>query len=393
MTHWLTIIGIGEGGTDDLTPAACAALRTAQVVMGPPRHLSMVPDTGVRRIEWPVPFADGIDTLLAQRGTPTVALASGDPFWFGAGSVLAARLERDEWTAHPGASAFSLAAARLGWPLERTICLGLHAAPLPRMRTQLHPGARLIVTLRDGSAVADLAGYLSDLGFGSSRLTVLERLGGPAERITETSPATLRGAFDAPVAAAITVAGSGTAIPLAAGRPDPIYAHDGQITKRPVRALTLSALAPQPGEHLWDIGGGSGSIALEWCMAHPTNRASVVERRPDRVDRIRANADALGQPLTVIEGAAPDALETLPRPDAIFVGGGLSAGLLDWLAPFTGTRLVVNAVTLETEALVLSRQAQIGGELLRVQMARPEPLGGFHGWQSSYPLLQWSVTL
>lgn len=257
------------------------------------------------------------------------------------------------------------------------------------MRTALHPGARLIVTLRDVAAVADLAGYVADLGFGDSEITILERLGGPSERITTD----ISGPFDAPVAAAITVAGSGTAIPLASGRPDPIYAHDGQITKRPVRALTLSALAPQPGEHLWDIGGGSGSVALEWCMAHPTCRATVIERRPDRADRIRANADALGQSLSVIEGTAPDALSGLPQPQAIFVGGGLSQALLDRLAPFAGTRLVVNAVTLETEALVLLHHAKYGGELLRVQMARPEPLGGFHGWQSSYPLLQWSVTL
>ena len=393
MAQWLTIIGIGEGGADDLTPAARAALRSARTVMGPPRHLSLIPDGAADRIAWPVPFADGIDRLLDLRGTPTVVLASGDPFWFGAGSVLTGRLDPHEWVAHPGPSIFSLAAARLGWALERAVCMGLHAAPFARMRCHLHPAARLIVTLRDGDAVAELAAYLSDLGFGDSALTVLERIGGPAERVTQTTAATLSGRFDAPVAAAIAVAGTGTAIPLAAGRPDPIYAHDGQITKRPVRALTLSALAPLPGQHLWDIGGGSGSIALEWCMAHPANRATAIEARPDRAERIRHNAQALGQPVKVVEGRAPAALDDLPPPDAIFVGGGLSDALLDRLSVFTGTRLVVNAVTLETEALVLQHHARAGGELLRVQMARPEPLGGFHGWQSSYPLLQWSVTL
>ncbi|SFH44260.1 precorrin-6Y C5,15-methyltransferase (decarboxylating) [Palleronia marisminoris] len=384
---WLSIIGVGEDGPDGLTPAARAALNAAEVVMGPPRHLSLVP-TGGERVQWPVPFADGLPLLMERRGRPVAVLASGDPFWFGAGSVLVRDLERSEWHAFPGASVFSLAANRLGWPLERTVCLGLHAAPLTRLRPHLAPGTRIIATLRDGAAVAELGAWLSGIGFGASQMTVLEALGGPRERITTARADALTADHAHPVAVAIEPAGP--ALPLSAGRPDETFDNDGQITKRPIRALTLSALAPRAGEHLWDIGSGSGSIAIEWLMAHPACTATAIERRPDRAARIRANADALGQDrLRVVEGAAPYALDGLAPPDAIFVGGGLTEALLGRLTRL-GARLVVNAVTLESEALVLAAEARLGGELLRVQTARPTSIGGFRGWDNAFPLLQWS---
>ena len=386
---WLSIIGVGEDGTDGLAPSARAALDVATVVMGPPRHLSLVP-TAAERIEWPVPFADGLPMLMDRRGQNIAVLASGDPFWFGAGSVLVRDLDPSEWRAFPGPSVFSLAAARLGWPLERTTCLGLHAAPLQRMRPHLAPGARIIATLRDGAAVAELGTWLAGIGFGGSRVTVLEALGGPRERLTTLRADALTGDHTHPVAVAIEP--SGPALPLASGRPDALFENDGQITKRPIRALTLSALAPRPGEHLWDIGSGSGSIAIEWLMAHPSNTATAIERHPDRAARIRDNALALGQDrLRVIEGAAPTALDGLTTPDAIFVGGGLSQALLDHLTGL-GARLVINAVTLETEALVLAAETRLGGDLLRVQTARPRAIGGYRGWDSTFPLLQWSWT-
>lgn len=384
---WLSIIGVGEAGTDGLSPAARAALDAAEVVMGPPRHLSLV-ETGGERVEWPAPFADGLPMLMERRGHPVAVLASGDPFWFGAGSVLVRDLDPLEWQAFPGPAVFSLAAARLGWPLERTVCLGLHAAPVQRMRPHLAPGARIVATLRDGAAVAELGTWLVSIGFGASRVTVLEALGGPRERVTAARADALSADHAHPVAVAIEPAGP--ALPLACGRPDTLFDHDGQITKRPIRALTLSALAPRAGEHLWDIGSGSGSIAIEWLMAHPACTATAIERHPDRVARIRANALALGQDrLDVIEGAAPEALDGLAPPDAIFVGGGLSQALLDRLTGL-GARLVVNAVTLETEALVLAAEARLGGELLRIQTARPKPIGSYRGWDNAFPLLQWS---
>jgi len=360
--------------------------------MAPPRHLELLGDIGCRTVAWPVPFSDGMARLDALRGQRVVVLASGDPFWFGAGAVIARHFERDEWTAHPGSSCFALAANHLGWALEKTTCLGLHAAPLARLRRHLARGAELIVTLRDGNAVQALANYLIAQGFGDSTLTVFEHLGGPQERITSTTASTLSGDFGHPVCVAIAVTGPGAALTLATGQSDDTFLSDGQMTKRPVRAITLSTLAPKPHEHLWDIGGGSGSIALEWLLADPTTRATTIEPRPDRAARIRANAENLGveDRLSVVNGAAPDALAGLADPDAIFVGGGLSPELI---AEVTGrnARLVINAVTLEGEALLAQWQAKLGGELLRIELSHAKPLGPKRGWSASYPVVQWSL--
>ena len=394
---WLTILGLGEDGPDGLPPASRQALERAEVVMGPARHLALLPPSAAERIEWPVPFADGLPVLTALRGRRVVALASGDPFWFGAGSVIARTLGRDEWRALPGPSTFSLAAARLGWPLETTLCLGLHAAPLSRLRPHLAPGVRAILLLRDGAAVGALAGYLAGEGFGASRLTVLESLGGPAERITDAQADGLpQMAFAHPVAVAIVVRGDGPVIPRASGIDDGLFDSDGQITKRPVRALALSALAPRPGEMLWDIGGGSGSIAIEWLLAHPGTQAISIEAREDRAARIRANADRLGVArLHVVRGAAPAALDGLAAPQAVFVGGGLSETLLtDLTARLSpATRLVAHAVTLESEALLSDWSHRLGGELLRIALSKAAPLGSRRGWRSAFPVVQWRVTL
>ncbi len=365
--------------------------------MGPRRHLDLLPELGAERLEWPVPFADGIARLLGLRGRRVVALASGDPFWFGAGSVIARQLAADEWCALPGVSVFALAAARLGWPLERTVTLGLHAAPLPRIRTHLAPGQRVIVLLRDGAAVADLAELLTALGFGESDLHVLEALGGPRERRRRSQAATLD--FDDihhPVCVGIEVAGHGIALPLTVGKPDSMFETDGQITKSPMRALTLSALAPRPGEYLWDIGGGSGSIAIEWLLSHDSLGATAIEPHPERAARIERNALQLGADrLRVVTGHAPDALGDLPPPNAVFIGGGLSGEMLAWLVDNlqSGTRLVANAVTLESEALLAQAHDAHGGALLRIELAQAQPLGRKRGWKSAYPVVQWSVTL
>jgi precorrin-6Y C5,15-methyltransferase (decarboxylating) len=394
---WLTIIGIGEDGPDGLPPASRAALAEAEVLMAPPRHLDLVPEAGAERIVWPVPFAEGLPILDTLRGRRVVVLVSGDPFWFGAGSVIARRFAPGEWRALPGPSTFALAAARLGWPLEQTLCLGLHAAPLARLRPHLVPGVRAIVLLRDGAAVAALAAFLVAEGFGDSALTVLEALGGPRERITEARAATLPGReFAHPVAVALTVAGSGATIPRCSGIPDGLFETDGQITKRPIRALALSALAPQPGALLWDIGGGSGSIAIEWLLAHPATDAVSIELRADRAARIRANADRLGvDRLRVIEGEAPAALHGLDPPAAVFVGGGLSAQLIDYLTENlpAGVRLVAHAVTLESEALLARAKARLGGEIMRIELAEAAPLGSKTGWVPARPVVQWRVVL
>lgn len=394
---WLTIVGLGEDGPEGLPPASLAALQTAEIIMGPARHLGLIPEGPAEPVPWPVPFAEGIPQLLALRGRAVVVLASGDPFWFGAGTVIAKHLAPGEWRALPGPSCFSLAASRLGWALEATACLGLHAIPFDSLRPHLAPGARLIVTLRDGQAPAALAAYLTGAGFGDSQVTVFESLAGPQENQTAALARDLTASqpFQHPLCAAIQVAGEGPALPLATGREDAWFDHDGQITKRPVRALTLSALAPQPGEHLWDIGSGSGSVAIEWTLCHPTLTATAIEAQPGRADRIIANAQRLGAaPVTVIQGAAPDALHDLPRPDAIFVGGGLSQALIDHLTQTCpGARLVANAVTLESEALLASAQALHGGDLLRIELAQSAPLGPRRGWKAAYPIVQWCTVL
>jgi len=395
-TPWLTVIGLGEDGPDGLCSASREALAQAICIMGAERHLSLLPESAAQRIVWPVPFASGVEQLMARRGQPTVVLASGDPFWFGAGTTLAKRLDRAEWRAFPGRSIFSLAAAKLGWPLEHTLCLGLHGAPLARLRPHLAPGRRIIATLRDGEAVAGVAQYLCRCGFGASRCTVLEALGGPRERVTEAPAqdlATQR--FAHPVCVAIEVAGAGQALPLSAGRADDWFDSDGQITKQPVRALTLSALAPRPFEHLWDIGGGSGSIAIEWLLADPTLTATTVELRADRAAQIRANAARLGvDRLNVVEGRAPGALSGLDAPDVVFVGGGLSRDLLAHLETLpAGTRIVINAVTLESEALLTQAQARLGGALMRIEISSVAPIGPKRGWRAAYPITQWSHRL
>ncbi len=394
---WLTVLGLGEDGLDGLPPASSQVLERAEIIMGPPRHLSLIPASDAERVEWPVPFADGLPILTGFRGRSTVVLASGDPFWFGAGSVIARNFDAEEWTALPGQSTFSLAAARLGWPLESTQTFGLHAAPLTRLRPHLAPGMRAILLLRDGKAVAELATYLTDTGFADTQLHVMEALGGPRERARSVSlTEALLGGFDHPVCVGLEVAGQGRAFPKASGKPDEIFETDGQITKRPVRALTLSALAPQRGEHLWDIGGGTGSISIEWLMCDPTLTATTIEPREDRADRIRRNADTLGQDrLNVVHGTAPGSLGGLALPDVVFIGGGLSTELLEWLhsALPAGTRLVANAVTLESEALLAHWQDKLGGELLRIELAQASALGPRRGWKSAYPVVQWSVTL
>lgn len=393
---WLTIIGLGEDGLEGLPPASLTALKSAEIVMGPSRHLALIGQVSQQVIDWPVPFSDGVEQLLALRGRPVVVLTSGDPFWFGAGSVLARHIEPSEWTAIPAVSCFSLAAARLGWALEDTHCLGLHAALMSRLRPHLAPGVPLIVTLRDGAAVADLRAYLMKTGFGDSILHVMEALGGPREKIT-TLPAygTADARFAHPLCVAIDVQGTARPIPKTSGLADDWFDHDGQITKRPVRALTLSALAPCAGEHLWDIGGGSGSIAIEWLLADPSLHATSIESDAARAERITQNAAHLGvDRLRVVTGHAPDVLDALEPPSVVFVGGGLSEEMLDHLTKLrSGTRIVANAVTLEAEALLAIAQARHGGDLLKIELAQSVTLGRKRGWKSSFPIVQWSVTL
>ncbi|PZP96219.1 MAG: precorrin-6y C5,15-methyltransferase (decarboxylating) subunit CbiE [Variovorax paradoxus] len=389
--RWLDIIGIGEDGLAGLSGAGRTALEQATVVFGGPRHLALA-QAGARGQAWPQPF--DLAPVLALRGRRVAVLASGDPFWFGAGGSLAAQLAPEEWTAHPAPSTFSLAAARLGWRLEGTACLGLHATPFAVARAHLHPGARLLCLLASAEAVGAFAQWLCAEGFGGSTLWVLQALGGPRERVRQTTAA----GFDlagiaAPVAVALEPAGA-AGLPRTAGLPDAAFAHDGQITKSPMRALSLAALAPRPGELLWDVGAGSGSVAVEWCLAG--GRACAVEQHAARAVNVQANAGRFGvaERLQVVHGRAPQALAGLAPAQAIFVGGGFDLALFEALrAASPAARLVANAVTLETEALLLQLQGSHGGALLRIDIAQAAPLGRLRGWAPSRPIVQWSVQL
>ena len=397
-SRWLSIVGIGEDGIEGLSAVARGLVANADIVFGGERHLRLAaPLIRGEAKPWPSPFSRGIDEVLACRGRQVCVLASGDPFHYGVGSVLAGYVAPEETLVVPAPSTFSLAADRLGWALPDIALVSVHGRALDRIRPQLHPGARVLALTSDSKGPEALARLLAETGFGDSRLTVLEALGGPRERIRTTSAAR----FDFGDVAdlnivAIEVVASPRAriIAYAPGLADALFEHDGQITKREIRAVTLSGLAPLKGEYLWDIGAGSGSVAIEWMLADPSLRAVAVEARADRAARILRNAAAFGVPgLEVVEGRAPEALAGLATPDAVFIGGGASAdGVLNAAiaALRSGGRLVVNAVTLETEAELLARHAALGGTLTRIEISRAEPVGGKTGWRSAMPVTQWA---
>jgi precorrin-6Y C5,15-methyltransferase (decarboxylating) len=393
--RWLSIVGIGEDGIEGLTPIARSLIQGAEIVFGGRRHLALAAPLirGAAR-PWRSPFEGAIEDVLAHRGRDVCVLASGDPFVYGVGSVLLQHIDPRETVAVPAPSTFSLAAARLGWALPETVQLSLHGRSLDLVRPHLHPGGRVLALTSDGEGPAVLARLLADTGFGRSRLTVLEALGGARERIRSTTAAAFDlGEIDPLNAVALEIEASPGARVLAraAGLPDALFEHDGQITKRDIRAMTLAALSPRRGELLWDVGAGAGSVAIEWMLADPSMRAVAIEAQSDRAGRIRRNAAAFGVPgLEVVEGAAPGAFEGLARPDAVFIGGGATI-VLDAAvrALRAGGRLVVNAVTVETEALLLQRRATLGGELTRISIARLEPIGGRQGWRPALPVTQW----
>jgi precorrin-6B C5,15-methyltransferase / cobalt-precorrin-6B C5,C15-methyltransferase len=400
LPRWLSIVGIGEDGVEGLSPAAHGLIGTAEIVFGGRRQLGLAASLirGAAR-PWPSPFGGAADEVLHYRGRHVCVLASGDPFHYGIGAVLAQHIDPREMIVLPAPSAFSMAAARLGWSLPHTTLLSAHGRSLDLLRPHLQPGARILALTSDGDAPVALARLLAETGFGASALTVLEALGGPRERIRTITAADFN--FDAVEAlnvVAIEANGAPGAriITRSAGLADNLFEHDGQITKREVRAVTLSSLAPRRGELLWDIGAGAGSVAIEWLLSDPTYmRAIAIEERTDRVARIRRNAAVLGVPyLQIVEGTAPVALTELAAPDAVFVGGGADASVLDAAsrALRPSGRLAVNAVTLETEALLLARHTALGGELTRITIARAQPIGEKIGWRSAMPITQWLWT-
>jgi len=384
---WLTIVGIGEDGIDGLAASARALVDGADLVVGGERHLALAGEISGEKLIWPSPFAQARALLEGLRGRRVVVLASGDPMWFGIGATVTRWFDPAELTVLPHPGAFSLAAARLGWPLQDCLCLTVHGRPLAALALHLQPGRRLLVLGEDGGTPAAIAALLAEAGFAASRLVVLERLGGPLELIREES-----GPADSLAVIAIEVAADPGARPLSLvpGLPDDAFLHDGQLTKREIRAATLAALAPLPGQMLWDVGAGSGSVAIEWMRAG--GAAIALEPHPERADRIALNAARLGVPgLELIRAAAPAGLPQ-GSPNAIFVGGGVSAaGVLDscWAALGPSGKLVANVVTAEGEAALLAFHAAHGGELTRLSVARLGAVGQFHSWHAAMPVTQY----
>ncbi len=397
---WLSIVGIGEDGASGLSPAAAARISAAELVFGGARHLALA-GALVRgaACPWPSPFSDGIAAVLAARGQKVCVLASGDPFLHGVGATLARYVPAAEMAVNPAPSAFSLAAARLGWPLADVAQISLHGRAIGRIRPALQPGARILALTSDGEGPRQVAALLSALGFGRTRLTVLEALGGPRARLRTTLAEDFDLAAVDPLnvlALEVVATPAAAVLPLTCGLPDDLFAHDGQLTKREIRAMTLSALAPRQGELLWDVGAGAGSVAIEWLLTHASLAAIAIEGHAVRAARIADNAQALGVPqLEVVVGAAPAAFAGLARPDVVFIGGGGSEpGVMDQAiaALRPGGRLVANAVTLETEAVLLDHSQRLGGSLTRIALSRAVPVKGMTGWRPAMPITQWCWT-
>jgi precorrin-6B C5,15-methyltransferase / cobalt-precorrin-6B C5,C15-methyltransferase len=395
---WLSIIGIGEDGLSGLSPIARSLLDYAEVIVGGDRHLTMLPQSDRReKLVWTSPIEHSIEEIIHRQGQSVCVLASGDPMCFGIGVTLTRRIPLEEMTIIPAPSAFSLACARLGWSLTDVEMLSLCGRDPALLNAFLYPNARLLILSAGKQTPATVAQMLAEKGYSQSEILVLEHLGGNSERIIKGIATTSWNATDIADLnlIAVTCIADFDTIPLSRlpGLPDRTYAHDGQLTKKEIRAITLAALAPLPGQLLWDVGAGCGSIGIEWMRSHIRCRAIAIEQNTKRLQYIADNANTLGVPnLKIVAGEAPQILKNLPQPNTIFIGGGLTAdNLLEtcWNALPVGGRLVANVVTVESEQKLLQWQGKVGGELTRIAISRAEPVGKFLGWKAMAPVTQW----
>ncbi len=396
MSPWLQIIGIGEDGVMGLLPATRAVIDAAEVIIGGERHHRLTPDATAKRIAWPSPFDAMIDTIQSYRGQRVVILVTGDPLWFSIGARIGRAIDPSEITYHPQLSAFQLAAARMGWSLADVETLTVHGRPVEQMIAFIQPNVRLLVLTTGAQTPNQIATFLTERGFGNSKMTVLAAMGGADEQRFDGIAATWSHSVPAfnTLAVDCVAASDAALLPRVPGLPDDLFQSDGTMTKQEVRAVTVAKLMPMRGALLWDIGCGCGSVAVEWMRAARYARAIGVEPRADRRAMAAANALTLGAPnLEIRDGMAPECLADLPPPDAIFVGGGLSSQVFDvaWSALRPLGRLVANAVTLESEAVLVGLHAQHGGDLVKMATHRAEPVGRLTGWRPSMPVTQWSM--
>ncbi|HYM03048.1 MAG TPA: precorrin-6y C5,15-methyltransferase (decarboxylating) subunit CbiE [Stellaceae bacterium] len=398
MRPWLFVVGLGEDGLEGLISAARTLVDRADVLVGGARHLGMVPPDARERLTWTTPLTLLVDQILARRDRRVCVLATGDPMWHGIGVTLAKRVPGDEMVIVPAPSAYSLAAARLGWPLAEVDSITIHGRPLELLNGYLLPGRRILALSEGGASPARVAALLCARGFGASRIAVLEHMGGRGERVRHgiARDWSIDDAADLNTLGIECVAEPGTPLlPRVPGLPDDAFRHDGQLTKREVRAVTLAKLAPVPGQLLWDVGAGCGSIAIEWMRSHAGCRAIAIERAAARLDMIAVNAATLGTPkLRIVDGTAPSVLQGLDPPDAVFIGGGASHdGLFEscWSALKPGGRLVANAVTLESERRMLDWHRTTGGDLTRIAIEHATAIGPYMAWHPMRPVLQFAA--
>ncbi|MDQ2090761.1 precorrin-6y C5,15-methyltransferase (decarboxylating) subunit CbiE [Marimonas arenosa] len=393
---WLHIVGIGEDGLEGLTPATRAVVEAAEIIIGGDRHHTLSGNATAERLSWPSPFDALIDNLAGLKGKRVVVLATGDPLWFSVGARIGRAIDPAEITYHPQLSAFQLAAARMGWSMADLETLTVHGRPVEQMIAFIQPDARLLILTTGEETPAQIARFLAERGFGQSRMTVLASMGGKNEQRFDGIAATWAHTVPAfnTLAVECVAAPDAALLPRVPGLPDEMFQSDGTMTKQEVRAATLAKLMPMRGALLWDIGSGCGSVAIEWMRGARHTRAIGIEPRPDRRALAAANALALGTPrLELIDGTVPQALTGLEPPDAIFIGGGLSHQTLDaaWEALRPLGRLVANAVTLESEAILLELNKKYGGQLVKLQISRAAPVGPRTGWRPLMPVTQWSL--
>jgi len=395
---WLNIVGIGEDGVDGLSAGARSAVGNADIVIGGARHHALAGNIKAERLTWPSPFDAMIETIGNLRHRQVCVLVTGDPVWYSAGVKIASHFKPDEVSIHPHVSAFQLAASRMGWALQDVAALTVHGRPIETVLPEIRPGARIVLLTHDASTPAQIARLLVQEGFGDSRITALSHMGGRQEtRVDGTAGDWSGRPEDFHTLCIECIAGTGAQyLPRGPGLPDDAFEHDGKMTKSEVRAISLSRLAPGPGELLWDVGCGCGSVAIEWLRMARNTRAIGLEPHADRRDMAQRNALRLGVPgLQLVDATAPAGLAGLDAPDAVFIGGGLSIATveacLSALKPHG--RLVANAVTLESEQILTALYDHHGGHLVRLSVARAEPVGSYHGWKPFMPVTQWSKTI
>ena len=393
---WLHIVGIGEDGMDGLLPATRAVVEAAEVIVGGDRHHDLSGGVKAERLSWPSPFDALIDMLKGMKGRRVVVLATGDPLWFSVGARIGRSIDPAEITYHPQLSAFQLASARMGWSLADVETLTVHGRPVEQMIAFIQPDARLLILTTGAETPGQIAAFLTERGFGKSKMSVLASMGGAQEKRFDGIAASwdhIVPEFNT-LAVECIAAPDAALLPRVPGLADDLFQHDGTMTKQEVRAATLAKLMPMRGALLWDIGAGCGSVAVEWMRGARYARAIGIEPRADRRAMAAANALALGTPkLQLIDGRVPEALQGLEPPDAVFIGGGLSREVFEaaWDALRPLGRLVANAVTLESEAVLVALHGEFGGQLVKLQVQRAEPVGGLTGWRPLMPVTQWSL--